>query len=141
MKSASATRTDTGVSNVSGDSTQGHAGYAEIDSPYDEITQQAGYAEYEDINEPAVSGYERLEQPAGPAAHQPQRATSYDRLAAGQTADTDNSAEHVEMIEIDADNSRQNPVSQQLSAHHHSHHFLISVTSTEKSVTVHESQL
>jgi len=112
LKSSSATRTDTGVSNVSGDSTQGHAGYAEIDSPYDDITEQAGYAEYEDINEPAVSGYERLEQRTGAAAHQPQRqrASNYDRLGAVQTADTYNSAEHVEMIEFD-DNSRQNPVS------------------------------
>ena len=60
LKSSSATRTDTRVSNVSGDSTQGHAGYAEIDSPYDDITEQAGYAEYEDINEPlAVNGYTR----------------------------------------------------------------------------------
>lgn len=136
MKSANATRTDVGVSNVSGDSTQGQGGYAEID----DITQQA-YAEYEEINEPlAVSGYERLEQPAGPAAHQPQTATGYDRLDAGQTADRDNSAEHVEMIEFDADSSRQNPVSQQLSAHHHSHHFLISAASTDKSVTVQDSQ-
>ena len=114
LKSSSATRTDTRVSNVSGDSTQGHAGYAEIDSPYDDITEQAGYAEYEDINEPlAVNGYERLEQPAGAAAHQPQRqrASNYDRLGAGHTADTDNSTEHVEMIEFDADNTRQNPVS------------------------------
>jgi len=140
VKSANATRTDVGVSNVSGDSTQGQ-GYAEIGSPYDDITQQTRYAEYEDINEPlAVSGYERLEQPAGPAAHQPQTATGYDRLDAGQTADRDNSAEHVEMIEFDADNSRQNPVSQQLSAHHHSHHFLISAASTDKSVTVQDSQ-
>jgi len=137
VKSTNATRTDTGVSNGSGDSTQGQRGYDEID----DITEQARYAEYEEINEPlAVSGYERLEQPAGPAAHQPQTATGYDRLDAGQTADRDNSAEHVEMIDFDADSSRQNPVSQQLSAHHHSHHFLISAASTDKSVTVQDSQ-
>jgi len=73
---------------------------------------RVGNDDYDVIDDPAVSGYERLDKTPQKATRPSPTNPSYIGLGQRQTTDTPSSREYVGMKKLDADNTHRNAVSQ-----------------------------